>query len=583
MMTLRSAVALALASTALLTSMAHADTRVGVTSAVNPAAAGTPPGAASRQLVIGSDVVFRERVITTDEGQAQILFLDQSSLMVGPNSTVVIDEFVYDPTTSKGSIAATLTQGSFRYIGGKLSKQGNATLKTPVATIGIRGSDVTVTFDRAKNQAEVVTTHGTANVQTLGGGVLGLRTGFGATIAADRPLAPPTALTAAQILAVNGVFEGKTGKNAGAPEVPTDKKVSESGLGATVEAKGLAAIEPAAGGRSPTGGGPFIVPFRPSPNDQPPAPLQVSPGTSAPQPGPRTDQGLNGFVAGFGFQFDNSEPPGDTAMNALPTDVEIRTIPEANGGGRVLAKFGFHTFNGESSNSVQVEMGDAPGAGPATQSSFFDDQNFSAEQEASASAGKAHINGAAANVSAVMVTLPLNAVGLLTESGTNTKLCECQFVTWGLWVASLNAPSSQHSLVVPAGLWVAGKLPSVSDPSPQGTATFSGTAVGMVHNANASNPTAFRSGAFTNVYSFDQRRGNLTISNFDGRTFSGEVRAGSGDWRTYSGNLSGSNLTGSANGAFYGNRPGVGPKETAGNFTVRGSGYAATGVFAGSR
>ena len=121
--------------------------RVGVTSAVNPAAAGTPPGATTRQLVVGEDVNFRERVITTDEGQAQILFLDQSTLMIGPNSSVVIDEFVYDPNTSKGNVAATLTQGSFRYIGGKLSKQGNATLKTPIATIGIRGSDVTVTFD----------------------------------------------------------------------------------------------------------------------------------------------------------------------------------------------------------------------------------------------------------------------------------------------------------------------------------------------------------------------------------------------------------------------------------------------------
>src|SRR5690348_2267978 len=131
---------------------ADSDTRVGVTSAVNPSAAGTRPGSDARQLTVGSDVVFRERVVTTTDGQAQILFLDQSSLLIGPNSTVVIDEFVYDPATNKGNIAATLTQGSFRYIGGKLSKQGAATLKTPVATLGIRGSDVTVGYDSTKNQ-----------------------------------------------------------------------------------------------------------------------------------------------------------------------------------------------------------------------------------------------------------------------------------------------------------------------------------------------------------------------------------------------------------------------------------------------
>ena len=155
--------ALALASVSWLALGAQADEpRVGVTSAVNPQATGVQPGAAARQLVVGGDIIFRERVITTDEGQAQLLFLDQSSLMIGPNSQVVIDEFVYDPNTSKGNIVATLTQGSFRYIGGKLSKQGNATLKTPVATIGIRGTDVTVTYEAPKTEMKVITTNGTA-------------------------------------------------------------------------------------------------------------------------------------------------------------------------------------------------------------------------------------------------------------------------------------------------------------------------------------------------------------------------------------------------------------------------------------
>ena len=109
---------------------AQANPRVGIVSAVNPAATGTPPNADTRPIVIGSDVIFRERVVTTGDGQAQLMFLDQSTMMIGPNSQVVIDEFVYDPNTSSGAFAATLTQGSFRYIGGKLSKQGNATLKT---------------------------------------------------------------------------------------------------------------------------------------------------------------------------------------------------------------------------------------------------------------------------------------------------------------------------------------------------------------------------------------------------------------------------------------------------------------------
>ena len=113
--------------------------------------------------------------------------------------------------------------------------------------------------------------------------------------------------------------------------------------------------------------------------------------------------------------------------------------------------------------------------------------------------------------------------------------------------------------------------------------SFNGTAIGFVQN-QANNYAA--SGSFTNTYNFGQRSGVVQIQNFDGRSFTGNVSAGS-DWRTYGGSLAGSNLTGSVNGAFYGNRNAAGqlqvPKETAGTFNVGGGNYSATGIFAGSR
>ena len=120
---------------------ARADQRVGIDSAVNPNAMGIPPGALPRRLVLGQDVVFNERITTETGGQTQILFVDESTLSVGPNANMVIDQFVYDPNTGTGKFAASLTRGVFRFVGGKLSKQDNAvTLRTPVATIGIRGA-----------------------------------------------------------------------------------------------------------------------------------------------------------------------------------------------------------------------------------------------------------------------------------------------------------------------------------------------------------------------------------------------------------------------------------------------------------
>ena len=53
---------------------------------------------------------------------------------------MVIDQFVYDPNAGTGKLAASLGRGVFRFVGGKLSKQDNAvTMRTPTATIGIRG------------------------------------------------------------------------------------------------------------------------------------------------------------------------------------------------------------------------------------------------------------------------------------------------------------------------------------------------------------------------------------------------------------------------------------------------------------
>ena len=82
---------------------AMAQEKVGVNSAVNPEAQGTPPGAAARRLVVGQDVVFNERITTTEGGQTQLLFLDESAMTVGPNSDLTIDQFVYDPQAAPAS------------------------------------------------------------------------------------------------------------------------------------------------------------------------------------------------------------------------------------------------------------------------------------------------------------------------------------------------------------------------------------------------------------------------------------------------------------------------------------------------
>ena len=92
--------------------------------------------------------VLRERVILNDEvrtgaaSQLQILLMDRSVFTVGANARVAIDRFVFDPARNTRSTAASVTRGAFRFMSGRSSSRpaGPAVVRTPVASIGIRGT-----------------------------------------------------------------------------------------------------------------------------------------------------------------------------------------------------------------------------------------------------------------------------------------------------------------------------------------------------------------------------------------------------------------------------------------------------------
>jgi hypothetical protein len=114
--------------------------QVGVTAAVVPESDGTLIGGSLHKLKAGEDVAYGEKIVTRDEGRTDILFLDRSSLSIGPNAEVTIDEFVYEPNKGAGKLTVSAAKGLLRFIGGALSKDDDAvSIKTPAAVIGIRG------------------------------------------------------------------------------------------------------------------------------------------------------------------------------------------------------------------------------------------------------------------------------------------------------------------------------------------------------------------------------------------------------------------------------------------------------------
>src|SRR5262245_20534020 len=105
--------------------------RVGVTSGADGDPLGKPPNENERVLRIGIDVQANELVTTKANDRAHLVFLDGSSLTVGPNARLTIDKFVFDPSTGKGELAINASKGVFRLVGGKISKNTPITIATP--------------------------------------------------------------------------------------------------------------------------------------------------------------------------------------------------------------------------------------------------------------------------------------------------------------------------------------------------------------------------------------------------------------------------------------------------------------------
>lgn len=114
-----------------------ADPKIGNATATKNKVEGIVDGNA-QSLSKGSDVYANETVRTAPSSVADLKFIDDSNLSVGPLSEVRLDKFVYDPTGSSGAVVIEATKGAFRFITGSQDKKAYQ-IKTPYGTLGIRG------------------------------------------------------------------------------------------------------------------------------------------------------------------------------------------------------------------------------------------------------------------------------------------------------------------------------------------------------------------------------------------------------------------------------------------------------------
>lgn len=229
--------ALLAASVAMVVSTAapgHAETSVaGVTAAVNPTASALEPSGKRKLISLGDPVVRDQRIETGPEGLVQILLADGTSFTVGPNSSIVIDSFVYDPEKQTASLAATMTKGALRFIGGKASKAGgDVKIDTPIGTAGIRGAVVDINLDGKTADGQVIPPHVSL--------VFGKQVELNSRGASQRVFRPGYSIVAGSggnavqrtppvwVSSLQQYLAGRPGLTGGAQTVPTDNSVRNS-------------------------------------------------------------------------------------------------------------------------------------------------------------------------------------------------------------------------------------------------------------------------------------------------------------------------------------------------------------------
>ena len=91
-----------------------------------------------RTLLAEAPVYSGDEIVTGAIGEAQLKFRDDTKLVVGPNSKMVIDAFVFNDDDTARQISINAVRGAFRFITGNSPKDAYS-ITTPTATIGVRG------------------------------------------------------------------------------------------------------------------------------------------------------------------------------------------------------------------------------------------------------------------------------------------------------------------------------------------------------------------------------------------------------------------------------------------------------------
>jgi len=209
-------------------------TRIGIAAAVRGAVNATTPGQpVGRVIESGKPLYLNDHVTTGPDSRMQILLLDETTFTIGPNSDMVLDEFVYDPKTNAGHVSARILAGVFRFVTGKIARRRpqDMNVRLAVATIGIRGTMVAGHVDGHNAEIVLIGPGPQNNAQERPGGITVGNSaghvdinssGWGTTITDNGAPSRPFRFTPGQLEGILGELSPHhTASNGGGPGDPS--------------------------------------------------------------------------------------------------------------------------------------------------------------------------------------------------------------------------------------------------------------------------------------------------------------------------------------------------------------------------
>jgi hypothetical protein len=201
--------------------------------------------AVGRAVADGDAVYLGNAIKAGPAAGMQLMLLDQTTVTLGENAELAVDEFIYDPAQNSGQISMNLTKGAFRLVTGGVSdiNPANTKVKTPTATIGIRGTIVLANVSSAGTlialggpgpNADSRDRVGAVDVNTPQGSVSITRPGFATFVAPGQAPEPPRPLTVEESASLSGGL---------ARDGSSSSESGNSGGGTTTEAGATQAVE----------------------------------------------------------------------------------------------------------------------------------------------------------------------------------------------------------------------------------------------------------------------------------------------------------------------------------------------------